>query len=410
MRRKAVAASLWVAVIGITAFLIWRRYDIGDRTGVDFRLWHHAALEVAAGRSPYVASQFGVFYYPPTIPLLFAPFVHAAGPVHLWHAWTGLEIAAFVGGVVLFVCDRAPRLRTWQMALLFGFCSVTLLHFWPVTLAMYYGQSDAFVFSVLVGAGFASSRARTGAYGILIGLAGLLKGWPVLLGLVLWQRGLRDHARAVKAFALTVMLAPILMLAVGGISGVKGFLHNNADAGHQRLASASVWGAPKLAFSRTSFARPLFVSSGLRLAVTAMLLAWVVGLLVVALHTQGDPSLCMWNVMLCIVLLLPISHLWYTLYAVPLLWIWGSRVLERSPDWDYREVSVFVVFVVWWLIQYKRRTNQDLGPDSACSRLLATAWCSAPTWSHAPSPSSVREPSWLSSSGGVLRAAIGVQP
>jgi hypothetical protein len=116
-------------------------------------------------------------------------------------------------------------------------------------------------------------------------------------------------------------------------------------------------------FSRTGFARPLFVSSGVRLAVTAMLLAWVVGLLVTALRTPGDPSLCMWNVMLCEVLLLPVSHLWYTLYALPLLWIWGSRALERAPKWDYREIAVLAVLLVWWIVQYKRRTNQDLGPD-----------------------------------------------
>lgn len=361
--RKLTVGCLWAAVIALTILLAHRRYNVGNGIGADFKIWLQAARDVAARRSPWRPSPLGLFLYPPTIPLLLAPFAHAAEPVRLWHVWTGLEIAAFVAGVVAFVRNVAPRLRTWQRPLVFGFCSVTVLHFWPVTLALYYGQSDAFVFAVLLWAGFASSRARATAFGILIGVAGLLKGWPAMLAVVLRQRGLGGRRRAVKAFVVTILLAPIMIVVVGGVSGVTGFLQNNADARNQDLVSASVWGAPKLLFSHTGFARPLFVSSGVRLAVTAMLLAWVLGLLVTALRTPGDPSLCMWNVMLCVVLLLPISHLWYTLYALPLLWIWGCRALERAPKWDSGEIAVVAVLVVWWIVQYKRRTNQDLGPD-----------------------------------------------
>jgi hypothetical protein len=295
--------------------------------------------------------------------VLFAPFAHARAPIHLWHVWTALEIAALLAGVVAFVCEVGPRLRTWQLPIVFAFCSVTVLYFWPVTLSLYYGQSDALVLAVLLWAGYASNRAGPVARGILIGVAGLLKGWPGLLGVVLVQRGSEGRSRAVKAFVAIILLAPILMVAVGGVSGLSGFLRNNVDARNQHLVSASVWGAPKLLFSRTGSARPLFVSSGVRFAVTAMLLVWVVGLLVTALRTPGDPSMCMWNVMLCVILLLPISHLWYTLYALPLLWMWVCRALRRAPDWDSREIAVVAVLVVWWIVEYKRRTNQDLGSD-----------------------------------------------
>lgn len=360
---KLIVGFMWAAAIAVTILLAHRRYNVGNVIGADFKIWLQTARDVAARRNPWRPSPLGLFLYPPTIPLLLAPFAHAAELVRLWHVWTGLEIAAFVAGVVAFVCNVAPRLRTWQLPLVFGFCSVTVLHFWPVTLALYYGQSDAFAFAVLLWAGFASSRARATGFGILIGVAGLLKGWPVVLAAVLWQRGLEDRRRAVKAFVVTILLAPIMIIAVGGVSGVTGFFRNNADARNQHLASASVWGTPKLLFSRTGFASPLFVSPGVRLVVTAMFLAWVVGLLVSALRTPGDPSMCMWNIMLCVVLLLPISHLWYTLYALPLLWIWGCRVLERAPRWDYREIAVVAVLLAWWIVQYKRRTNQDLGPD-----------------------------------------------
>jgi hypothetical protein len=362
-RSKLLIASLWALAIAVTILLAQRRYDVGNNIGQDFKIWLQSARDVAAHRSPWRSNPFGMFLYPPTIPLLLAPFVHTTTPVHLWHVWTAIEIAAFVAGITAFVSDLAPRLRAWQVPVVFGFCSVTVLHFWPVTVALFYGQSDAFVFAVLLWAGFATSRGRATARGILIGVAGLLKGWPILLGVALWPRSLEGRGRSVRAFIVTALAAPILIVAVGGVSGVTDFVKNNADARNQHLVSASVWGAPKLLFSRSGFARPLFVSSGVRFAVTALLLAWVVGLLVTALRTPGDPSMCMWNVMLCVVLLLPISHLWYTLYALPLLWMWATRALVRAPRWIAEEVVVAAVLVVWWLVQYKRRTNQDLGPQ-----------------------------------------------
>ena len=99
------------------------------------------------------------------------------------------------------------------------------------------------------------------------------------------------------------------------------------------------------------------------------MLAWVVGLLVIALRTPGDPSLCMWNVTLCVVLLLPVSHLAYTLYALPILWVWASRVLVRAPRWNWQEITVLAVLLLWWGVQYPRRTNQDLGPEPTISSL-----------------------------------------
>jgi hypothetical protein len=363
-RGRLIAVLLWTAAVAVVVLLSLRRYDVGNVIGADFKIWLQTARDVRAHRSPWRSSSLGLFLYPPTIPLLLAPFANATAPVHLWHIWTGLEIAAFVVGVVIFVRDQAPRLRTWQLPILFGFCSVTVLHFWPVTVSLYYGQSDAFVFAVLVWAGLASSRARNTARGILIGVGALLKGWPALVGLALWQRGLEGRGRAVKAFVVTVLLAPISIVAVGGVSGVTGFIRNNVDARNQHLTSASVWGAPKLLFTRSAGSPvPLFVSPAARIAVTAIVLVWVVGLLLTAVRTPGDPSLCMWNVVLCVVLLLPISHLWYSLYALPLLWTWATRVLARSPRWSTQEVVVTVVLVLWWIVEYKRRTNQDLGAE-----------------------------------------------
>ncbi len=372
-RGKVITASLWAAAFVATALLAWKRYHVaGNIIGTDFRLWLDAARDVAAGHNPYRASTFGSFVYPPTLALLLAPFVHA-GPVHLWNIWTALEIAALVLAVAAFVFDESPRVPGWRRPVLFAFCSFTVLHFWPVGIGLFYGQSDAFAFAALMLAGLASSRARPATRGALIGVAGLIKGWPAAAGLALLQRGLQRRREAIVGLLVAVLLAPISILAIGGGSALTGFLKSNVDAKSQHLVSASLWGAPKLLFSRTAAARPLFVSSGVRVLVTAILLAWVLGLLLTALRTPGDPSLCMWNVTLCVVLLLPVSHVAYTLYGLPILWVWASRVLRRAPRWASQEIAVVAVLLVWWVVQYTRRTNQDLGPDA--TMLSSVRYC-----------------------------------
>jgi hypothetical protein len=62
--------------------------------------------------------------------------------------------------------------------------------------------------------------------------------------------------------------------------------------------------------------------------------------------------MCTWNVTLCIVLLLPVSHMAYSVLALPLFWLWGTRVLTSRP-FDRWQVGVFVIVLVWWIIQSK---------------------------------------------------------
>lgn len=361
-RAKVIAAPLWAVAIAVTVLLAVRRYRVGNVSGTDFRLWLAAARVVAAGHNPYTAGRFGSFVYPPTLALILSPFTRA-DPLHLWKIWTALEIAALSVGVVAFVSEPNVHLRSWRRPALFGFCSITVLHFWPVTVGLSYGQSDAFVFAALVLAGLAATRERPKIRGALIGVAGLVKGWPAAIGSVLLQRGLERRRESIVALGVVVLVAPISIVAVGGISALTAFVTSNVDARSQHLVSASVWGAPKLLFSRSGFARPLLVSSSLRVLLTAILLVWVAGLLVTALRTSGDPALCTWNVTLCVVLLLPVSHLAYTLYGVPILWAWAARAFARAPRWVGREVVVVAVLLVWWVVQCRRLTNQDLGPE-----------------------------------------------
>jgi hypothetical protein len=56
--------------------------------------------------------------------------------------------------------------------------------------------------------------------------------------------------------------------------------------------------------------------------------------------------------MACVVLLLPVSHSDYTLFLLPILWIWVARWLER-PGLEGLVVVVTACLVAWWVISRK---------------------------------------------------------
>ncbi len=354
LRAKAVTCLLWVAAVGITAVLVHRRANPGvfDNIGVDFNTLLHASRTLAAGHSPYAGNPY--FVYPPTLALLLAPLSHVA-PMTIWKIWTDAEIVVLLIGVAAFVASQAPELPSWVWPVLFTFCTVTLFHFNPVTLLFFSGNADIFVFAALLLATLAGRNARPATRGALIGVAGLLKAWPAAVGLSLLQRGLARRSRALLAFLLAILLAPILAVGFGGRTGFEAFFHNvlfaqNWNAKH--LASYSVWSAPQTLFSRSGIVPPLLVSGTLRVLFTAVLLVWVVGLLVVILRTTGDQAMCSWNVTFCVVLLVPGSHITYIFYGLPVLWLWGAR-LFITRRFRLLNAVVLGVLCLWWLVEAK---------------------------------------------------------
>jgi hypothetical protein len=110
-----------------------------------------------------------------------------------------------------------------------------------------------------------------------------------------------------------------------------------------------VWATPFQLFAHSGIARPLFVSSPLRYLLTLVLVALVVGLLVLALRWGDSSVLAFWNVFACVVLLVPVSHSDYTLYLLPLLWIWIARWL-RDPRLGGLASAVMASLGLWWLV------------------------------------------------------------
>jgi len=362
-RSKAVMASaLWLAAVGGAAYLAYRRYrdlegviPAGPRgAGGDFWFFLHGARQIAAGHSLYgsagVPTGFYGYVYTPLIAVVLLPFAHAA-TAHVWHVWTALSIAALVmsGGLVTLI--EAPRLSSWRRPLLFGFTALTILEFVTTKVELAQGQADAFVLASLAGAVLASERGRNLTSGGLVGLGGLMKTWPAAVALVVLRPGDRDRLRTVAGLVATVILGPVLAVAVGGASGLAGLVKTTFDTRSQHLISHSVWGTPLLLFSHSGLARPVLASTPLRDLATVILVAWGIGLLVATLRWSDSAVLCFWNVVGCVVLLLPVSHSYYTLYFLPILWIWAARWLA-TPRFGDPVWVVAALLGVWWLVVF----------------------------------------------------------
>jgi len=343
---------LWVAAVALIGYLVYFRYNVAysGHGRFDFDTFVRAARRVEAGMSPYPRDR--QYVYPPFVALLMAPFAHA-NPRHLWHVWIALVIVAPLVGVGAFVASHASRLSAWLCPLLLAFCAFSVLYtgYWPMSRELYLGQIDTFVFSMLVLATLAARRARELGRSAWIGVAALIKVWPLAFGLSLLQRGVRRRRGAIALLVAAVVAMPLSALIAWGPSAVRGFLANVFDAHSQPIVNDSVWGAPKLLFSRSGLARPMFVSEPLELLAWAILALWVVGLLVVALRTAGDPALCTWNVIFCVILLLPVAHRQYAILVLPLLWTWGVNLLTEGVNLS--DGLVIAVVVGWWLLQLK---------------------------------------------------------
>ena len=345
--KPASLAALWVLAIGFSlglGYIRWRSAWPATIKGGDFGDYLAAAQAIDSGRSPYAVGQY---VYPPPLALVLAPFAHASFMV-LWKAWTAIMVGAMFTGIAAFLLTVWNRLASWVRPVAFAICAFTMFAlYYPVRRELVYGQADVFVFALVALSALAAVRSRVAARGALIGAAGLVTVWPWALLLVFFQRGSLRRFRGLTAALLVALLAPLTAAAFGA-AGLHGFLKNDITQGGQHSVSDSVWVIPELLFSHSGLAQPLVASAGLRVALTGMLAAWVLGLLVIAMRTAGDPALGTWNVLFCILLLMPLSHRFYVLCVLPLLWWWLAALTSQKPVTRIAGV-VSPVLVLWWV-------------------------------------------------------------
>jgi alpha-1,2-mannosyltransferase len=354
---------LWLLALGGTAYLAERRYKAASlHRGHDFLTFLHAAQAVAAGRDPYSIAHY---VYPPTIALVLAPFVHASW---LWKLWCAVSVIALSGAIAAVVASWIGRLATWQYPIVFGFGALTAFHSPAMTQEAFLGQTDTMALLFVALALVLSERGRGIVAGVALGIAALIKSWPVAIGLWFLRHGGRQRMRSLVALVVTALVAIPMAAGVAGWHGVTSLFSSTFNARSQpHNLSQSVWGVPQLLFAHSVLTHPVVVSLPLQVVVEVLLAVVVAALLVLALVVPGDSVLSFWNVTLAVLLLLPVSHPWYLLYALPLLWCWGAQFLTwRRPVTDG---AVLAVLVAWLLVSDTSLFNP--APGSSAARFAA---------------------------------------
>ena len=270
----------------------------------------------------------------------------------MWQLWTVASIVAAVAFCGLATRVEAPSLPAAARPVLFGFTVITLFVFRPMLNELNDGQVDTFVLASLAASTLVSQRGRKFAAGAFVGLAALMKTWPGVVALGMFSRSTSGRVRMVSGFATALLMAPVLALLVGGWSGLIRLVSITFDSGAQHLPSYSAWGIPKLMFSPSGLARPILVSTPLEVVSMLVLAAWLAFLIVLNLRGGRDYVLTFWNVTACMVLLLPVSHYAYTLYLLPLLWIWAARSLS-TPTEKKLVLLTTATLILWWLVSVR---------------------------------------------------------
>jgi uncharacterized membrane protein len=197
--RKQIAAA--VALFALSLIFLWRASPDGDV--VEFSRYGHAVLD---GRLPY--RDFHLEYPPGAIPLFTLP---ALGEYVTWFrlenalAWIAVIVLA---GLLLDTLRPADR----RNGLLLACVALLPLLLGPFTLMRFDGWPTALVLAALL----CLVRRRPSLALALLGVATVVKAWPIALLPVFWLYGVPRRALLAFALVLFAVLVPFTLLTPGG--------------------------------------------------------------------------------------------------------------------------------------------------------------------------------------------------
>jgi len=210
--RIAVAACL---VANIVAMITIIQPYLGNPTaiGTDNSNYYAAGLRLNAGHPLYRLSpgdrpvpllpppaSDAALLSPPLLAVVWRPLALLGdASMVLW----GIAGAALLGGLALWMVLTGSKRRN----------AVIFLAAPAIALAMWSGNVNPFIISLLIGVWAASARGRPGIAGALLALAAGLKLTPIYLA---WWFVVRRDWRALRAFVITgVALAAVSLIGAG---------------------------------------------------------------------------------------------------------------------------------------------------------------------------------------------------
>jgi Glycosyltransferase family 87 len=227
MRQPAILTVVWIcALLMLTGTLTkmpgqWHRRDFSN--------YYESAWALRHGIDPYssnltpIGAQLGLetgglLHASETPPFLlcFEPLTRMRPRVAFW-IWIAINLSALAIAMYLLLAHRRGLFgRTaWLLAGL-------ILMSAPVSVNLYWGQSQLILLALMVGAMRAMERERDGTAGILIALAGLLRAYPLLLvGYFVIRRKWRAVEFAIAGIAAGAFATVVIL----GLTQTLSFVH-----------------------------------------------------------------------------------------------------------------------------------------------------------------------------------------
>ncbi|MWB97267.1 glycosyltransferase family 87 protein [Agromyces seonyuensis] len=354
--------AAWAGVAVLTAILLITKYSAAiaaDPTDGSLEIFIEAARLEASGGDPYDAAALGGSYltgsytYSPLVAWALMPFLQLG---LFGQIWTAFCLLCGVVAVAAVTATLWPRLTPWGRVLVAAVGIVTLDYNEVVNWELLDGQSQLPVLATTALAVFFAARTPA-VSGVMLALGALVKTWPAMFGLWILRAHNPNRRKELLGAIGTAVVFVGIMILVDGPNSIAEWVQRTLDLREQPLQIYSVW----------FFERELFAGSADPVAADAAPLAgrivsWtlaviVLALLVLALRRPGEPGLAMWNVVAATLLLLPVSHHFYQLILLPILWHWlGIALAERRKPDSWALVGLMAL---WWLVAFRFGNDGD---------------------------------------------------
>lgn len=346
VRSRVLTATGWALTVALAVALGYQRYAeaIAGGPGADLGAWLDASELARSSGDIYDARGYT---YSPLIAWLLLVF---PDPVSAMAGWTALSLALGALAVGLVVVAHRAILPGWRAPLVAAVGVTTVFYSRVLSIELFLGQNQLLLLTLLAAAAAAATRWPA-LSGVLVALVALVKTWPALIAVWLLRRGNKKRLRSVVAAIATVVAVVALMIVVLGPSSIGRLVERTLSLSEQTVPVYSVW----------YFARhwppgeqpPVRFSDGPLLGqlVTIALLLGALALIALAVLRPGTPSLAIWNIAAATTLVIPVSHAFYRLLALPLLWVWLAELIGRRPRRG--AAIVFAALAVWWIVGFR---------------------------------------------------------
>ncbi len=353
---RDVADPRWIGLL-LLGLILWLLLSITYKgavnpdspiTGVDFRVYYHAAERLVAGESLYVqqTGTEGGYLYTPLLAWLIQPLARLpfATALKIWFAINTLTLLAAIGLSAL-----ALRLR-WSDTARVALMVLIAFRFWPTVMSFGYGQVNFALVAVIAGMMLAAQRQSWWAFGLMLALGAMIKPW--MIGLLLYPAVFRKWSALAWSLVATAALMAGAFALVGFAEWPR-FLHVLATNSEQSgLVSQSILGFARLHFAPNILVEPFttdaavkwgFVGAGALAVFGALGWLW----LRPSVASPYEERLRFGFTTVSLLLLLPLCHSEYFMLLLPLLW---TLLLSKDAPRAARVIGIGVALFAYVLL------------------------------------------------------------